>query len=202
MKINNLLVIAGPNGIGKSTLIRRLKEGGLSTVAQKLQLGDIDSWKVLDPGRELLALKDSPINKVILHYNFIRNYPFSEDKVLQRIRPSEKIIWVTCWAPPDILIKRISHRRKWITRSLPRSLLNPVKLFKGPKRIKRLINIGRKRRIYNNQLLMNERYRRWFEYCNSQQHDSHWIIDINDLENPALMSRDQWLARDGNALII
>ena len=157
MRINNLLVVAGPQGIGKSTLIRKLKEGEFSTLAQNLQLGDIDSWKILDPGRDILALKDSRINKLILQYNFIRNYPLSEDKVPQMIRPSEEIIWATLWVTPDILIKRINSRRDWITGSIWRSLLNPIKLFIGPKRIKRLINIKRKRRIYNSQLLLDDR---------------------------------------------
>ena len=196
MKINRLVVISGPSAVGKSTFIRGLIDGEFNWVIRALGIEDLSQFTWVDPTTNLLRLRKTKLDKVVLHYDFIKrsHYDFIRrsykgDPVFQIIRLCPHISWLTLWAAPEILMQRIEDRRNRIRSSIS-SLDSFIFCLKG---FSDLLVANRRKRIYSNVSRLEQMYRNWFDATLVNPGDDHWVIDVNNLENPVVISRDRWL---------
>jgi len=197
MRINQMVVISGPAGIGKSTIILKMMNGELGPMLGRLGINNIRYFVVVDPSGKLLWPGRDKINRMILHYDFIKRMPFQHDPIFRTIMECPSITWITLWATPGTLVERIEDRARRISESLS----GFTKLIFNLRKIGQLTRTNRRRLIYLDSVQLANWYRRWFQATSITPKD-HWILDVDDLNNPILMSRDQWLARDGNRITI
>ncbi len=197
MCVNQLLMIAGPSGVGKTTLIERLQEGNLPSLCEKLELGDTALWKYVTI-KELLTITDSMVDQMLLEYNLNRvwksyaAYGYIDERHLQILDTSKEIILITLWASPETLRHRI------ITRTVKGLFwtfgLNSIHL---KLHILRSFHKTRKRyRLYKNPHYVYSLYSEWFTFCKRRKLKAHWIIDTTK-RDPRIISFEQ-LMRDIN----
>lgn len=199
MRIDRLLLVAGPSCAGKSTFIEDLSAGRLPRIAGQLELGDPGEWQCV-LWRDLPRLEGTRLERVILHYDFLQSWSLrrtpvhAEDGTLRLLAAAAaEIASVTLWASPEVLHRRISQRRATFARSLlagkpwnseqlrgmrrdaPRKSLRRVLLA-----IWRELNrLGVKRRLYGRQRELFTLYDGWIDFCRRSDPARQWLLDTS-----------------------
>lgn len=194
MQCDHLLVIAGPTCAGKTTLIDRLLEGNLPSFSETLQIERPSKCKAVT-AISMESYCETEIDSLILHYDIvyrlrsIRHY--REDNALSVISAAKKIIFVTLWASPEILVSRLKARRTQVIRE---SLIS-MRALRIYGALHRWCNISSLLfKLNNTSEYLESVYNNWFDYCEEIETDSHWLINCLEKEpvlHP-LSHRLQW----------
>lgn len=198
MCVNQLLMIAGPSCVGKTTLIQRLQEGNLPFLCQKLELGDPSLWKYIKP-KQLGETTELYLDHLILQYDLLGlkeldfDKGYREDETLRILESSNEITVLTLWTTFETLHSRNLSR-------IPKNLLGA---FRFESFYNTLLYVLRKyhairwrRKFYKNPYNIYSLYTRWFTFCKRRKLKAHWIIDTTK-RDPRIISFEQ-LMRDIN----
>jgi predicted kinase len=204
MHVNKSIIISGPTGSGKSTLIGKLKENAIPLISEQLGLENTSSWVYIMNEFKIPNLLESHVDKLLFHYDFlqplarkqIQNY--EEDECLGVLFNSDKITFVTLWTQPEILLERIKLKRKQILNEN----LNPqgcIKFLKSKnkaqilsKLLTRYILLGPTKieDLYNSPFVYDT-YEKWFDFCSSLNGSENWIVD-NSGAKLKLLAQSKW----------
>lgn len=111
LQTKNLVVIAGPSAVGKSTLLEKIQQNKLPYLSRQVGVEDPDSYLYLSP-RTLVLLPQNYIENVVFHYDMLLHYgsrgcfPYLPGL----ISGSSNAIVLTLCIPNQLLINHISSR--------------------------------------------------------------------------------------------
>lgn len=192
-RVERLVVVAGPPAAGKSTTIRQLTSGGLLELRGSLDLGDPAGWRVLE-ARDLHRVRDDRLERVILHYDFLRqwkrthSHEFGTDQSLAILKRADEISFVTLWAQPATLIRRLHVRRA----AFHVSRVKPWRIRAALIKRRRLDNFDRLEALYANQSEVSRLYEEWVTFCEAHTTRAHFILDTTDAQSIMRPTHD-WL---------
>jgi SAM-dependent methyltransferase len=166
LRVDSLLIVAGPSASGKTHLIEELTDGRRPDI--EALVGDIDSgpWLAANP-HHLDALPTPHAPKLAYHYDFLRPYDrgpyvFSRDRATDVFSLARSVASVTLICDPAVL-----HQR-WKAREIDRRRWFGIYL--GPKRSRRLLN------TYGDRRKVVELYDRWIDFIAARP-GSHFLLD-------------------------
>lgn len=118
---HTVVLVAGPPGAGKSTLVSSLTRGGSVHIGERLGITDPEEWVSGAKNRwEELAI--DPPERLLFHYDFLYTViredakpqvVFSHDPALSMLSTAyDRIGVITIWCEPQELRRRISRRRR------------------------------------------------------------------------------------------
>lgn len=171
MAINQLIILAGPGYVGKSTLMDGIRAEKEPAIAAQLGLEDVSQWEFLT-AKEHLRTRHIPRDKVVLHFDLTREFSFVEDKAIDFLDQVRSISVLTLWSMPEICIARVKRRRRQLKINLLRRAFMPREIVSIRNRLKRLARICD---LYENPSLLIQRYEEWFEYLMQFPIDRHWL---------------------------
>ncbi len=138
-KSENVIVIAGPSGAGKTTFLELLKRKMLPETIAALLPKDVDEWSIFEANN---LASDFFIHgeKQIVHYDTvdIRRYPqfrYNNDPRLSFLKECKNVLMITLQPKAEQLLEQFSHRQSM--RNKKKSLLK-VMWAKTRKELKRL----------------------------------------------------------------
>lgn len=113
-RLDNLRVISGPSGVGKSVLIDKLRSGD-PNIVNILGFTLEDGWPLI-MAKDLKTSAAIEIDKVLLHYDIAKPVERSsrihdDDPALIITRAVSKVVYVLV-CPPEVLIERVQMRVK------------------------------------------------------------------------------------------
>jgi ubiquinone/menaquinone biosynthesis C-methylase UbiE len=113
-RLDNLRVLSGPSGVGKSVLIDRLRSGDPSVV-NILGFTLEDGWPLI-MAKDLKTYAGREIDRLLLHYDIAKPIERSsrihdDDPALIITRAVSKVVYVLV-CPPEVLIERVQMRMK------------------------------------------------------------------------------------------
>ena len=169
-----LTIVSGPSGVGKSTLTQRIRTD--PSVQAKFGLDGTLSW-ISNPGL-WEGLYESRTRQMFLTYNHNRLWmrkvgTFDQDDILRELRIQDRVLVVTMWVEPEILLRRCHTRIRSTLRTLAR--------FKRVrKHLYRLLVQLRMRALYRKPHLVWQQYRQWLEFCDACNVSEHWTLRGTD----------------------
>ena len=197
--VDRLVLFAGPPGSGKSTTITNLQAGNLPLLSERLGIGNPFLWKCIE-ARNLYKVRKLQVERVIFHYDFLWQWKrelfhqgYKEDGALRILDMSDEITFVTLWATPETLIRRLQLWRV----SLRKFFLKPLNFHTALQRRRRfrVIRIVQRARIVHRlyldipELLLQ--YDKWFKFCGMSGAKAHWIMDTTE-NVPRLAHISKW----------
>jgi len=232
LRINRLIVVAGPGASGKSTFINRLKRGDIPAITNQLVLGDVSSWKFASSNR-FPHMDGAYIDKLILHYDFQRPWRrdariHERDEALHLLKAANEITFITAWAEPEQLRRRVeariiqlSRKKRYIDwkklKSLvlrtDRSHFSKLSFKRSKNLIKEVFGGGPNShaldvhlkvqrqldRLYKGPSSVLDQYQRWFEFCASYNPKAQWIVDTTQV-SPKVYPVSEWTSRVSSRL--
>ena len=72
-QVKKLVLIAGPSCVGKTTLVKRVREEPESELSERLGIDKSESWMSVD-AEHLPKLSEPYVEKMILHYGITKLY--------------------------------------------------------------------------------------------------------------------------------
>lgn len=179
--LSSLIVIAGPCGVGKSTLIKRLRNNNLASLNQLVE-SELSEFSVLH-FQNAKSIQKIKKDKLIVHYDLSRfenRSPYLPLKDL--IKNSKSTIIVTLYAPRFILQKRMNKRFKTALR----------KLLRSPSR-KQLDKVRRwSKRQYRNKAHISLIYDKWSSFVEDLRIE-HYFLETSGLSDDSLKAYDSSL---------
>ncbi len=173
-KINHLVIISGPSGAGKTTLMEKLRRGEKPILCERLAISDPSVYKNIVV-QKLPTIAELPAERYILHYDLYAQY--RKDgfaRVVELIDWSEKITVLTLCASGKLLRRR----------NLLRIIQNfcTFQNYLQPRRqIKRLRKYtGRQRRFFWDPVRLGQLYDDWFTLIADCGVEHHWLVDADD----------------------
>jgi len=215
-RAEHIVVVAGPTGSGKSTLIDELAAGRLAEFERRMGIERLAEWPRMAPARALARIGQEPRN-FILHYDFLwqrhkADRATGEPPALSILESAGKLSFATLWTPAARL------RRQVIEGKLQRALqpgaaealkawgfkLLPRFALPGLARSSWLKQIDRRSpgRALTHHLLLVETYasparvaglyRQWFELCERYRAKTraHIIVELD--RELKFYSREEW----------
>jgi energy-coupling factor transporter ATP-binding protein EcfA2 len=176
--VGELILVAGPSCVGKSTLIKKLQEGTETLLSEKVELGDPASWTYSE-GARLHKIHEPHVDRMIFHYDILRPWKlnidqgYEGDESLRILDTSEAITFVTLWATPQALIQRLRSREA----DLIRKTLSFRNIRSKWQKFRDLHKLWKRQKLYTNTLELFSFYDKWFEFCNTYILKAHWIIN-------------------------
>jgi hypothetical protein len=170
--INQLIIIGGPSGSGKSFLIEKIQQGECPRLCSQLGITNPSSWLYV-LAKDLNQIHPI-VERLVVHYDlYAHQSKENEFNHLNRlINNSDRMIILTLNVPRSILIERVNSR-------LRRSLFSLIGV-KSKKDLKeKLWNMYREWKIQKaykhgvSELL----YDKWFNYLDQFAITSHWLLD-------------------------
>jgi 2-polyprenyl-3-methyl-5-hydroxy-6-metoxy-1,4-benzoquinol methylase len=166
-KIDNLVVVAGPTAVGKSTLVAQLKRNELPDIARRVGIEDGTAWLTIEANK-LYALTQPYVENLLFHYDFLRSYLRTakmpgRDEVLDVLDTAEHLTFLTLWCPPEILQQRLiqseiePHTKNGIYRGKARTLV-----------------IAKE---YENLARVREHYQHWFAFTRTKRAE-HLVVSL------------------------
>lgn len=175
-RIKKLVVVAGPTSVGKSTLIQKLMNNSLPTIANAV--GIEDGMEIAFSGANSLEEKfNGEVDTFLFHYDIVRPFRRSakthdRDEALDILDTAEDIVVLTLWTPPDILRKQFEVSK----------ILNRGKIKKNERRWKIFQDYADKEKIY-------EFYNSWLDFCRGKKIKNNIVKLQPEIE---IMSIDKW----------
>jgi len=210
MQINHLVVVSGPYGSGKSTMLKNLRENNLPLISKPLGRGNTSTRKFVEMvapthveyDNTLQNLSKPHIDGLIITYNFFHNLlmkkvqNFEEDERLDVLLKSDKITFLTLWVKPEILSKRYTLREKryWTKNFNLQGVIKFSKSkFKSNILFKRSNKIKKIKGVYNSPFLYYA-YDKWFDFISSFNGSANWIVDNSEdnIQNIKLLPQSKW----------
>ena len=160
-RAENIIVLAGPDGAGKTASSSEIIDNRQSEILEKLGITSSGNWMLTDPF-SLVLLVNKDAQNIVLDYNLLdpvrgTSRLVSRDSTLQFLSNFNNVYIVTLWATPGTLQKRMQAR------------------IDSPGSRKFAENAQRNLEFYREDSLVLEIYRRWFEYCDELNPDCHLI---------------------------
>jgi hypothetical protein len=186
LSIDELIVVAGPTAVGKTTLTQHLVAGGGGPLVDAIGVATFDDWTTLSirPG----ILIEGSMKRVIVQYDIIRPYRkglqgYERDRIVPVLEAAGEVTFVTLWAPPEIL-KRQLIAAEFGGRRLPEDLVRDGSSWQilvecmGDARfgVRKALRVWRSysKKDWHLHLLhkydtnwVNAWYARWFSFCES-----------------------------------
>jgi 2-polyprenyl-3-methyl-5-hydroxy-6-metoxy-1,4-benzoquinol methylase len=180
-RIGTLVVVSGPTSSGKSTFLKKLREGQLPAPVAA-QLPATGSWPMVGASQLLRGMaEDKPalppedLAGVVLHYDFLRPYAsgiqdFRRDQALDLISCAENIIVVVLKPSRERLLRQLTDSELSGKKASPRFTLG-IRPEKQKKRHKELF------RLYGKDGWLAEWYERWENFVRAS---GARVIDVDD----------------------
>ncbi len=191
--VDRLVLFAGPPGSGKSTTIKKLQTRNLPLLSEQLEIDDPSLWRCIQ-ARDLHKVHDLQIDQVIFHYDFLRQWRsksfhqgYKEDGWLSILDMADEITFVTLWATPETLIRRLQLREM----SLRKSLLKPLNFHTALRRERRLRTTRKLQQLCSDLPELLLQYDKWFKFCGIYSAKAHWIMDTTE-NIPRLAHISKW----------
>ncbi len=204
MKIKQLLVVAGPTAVGKSLFLKRLTQQTSNELSDQLAVG-CQRWQQVN-ARQFDSdaprpFAGAPSDHVGLHYEITRtwkrSYDHAGDPGLGLLQFAEKRIFVTLWAPADVLRERLVRRD---IRSWRRRLSGVIARWSGkPSARKQARRIDFSNLYQDDVSELEQIYRGWFRFCADFSSDDHWLLDTS-AANGRVRLLNQASLRSGNCV--
>ena len=204
MKIKQLLVVAGPTAAGKSLFLKRLTQQTSNELSDQLTLG-FQRWQQVN-ARQFDSDAPRPFpgtssDHIGLHYEITRTwkrpYDHAGDPGLELLQFAEKRIFVTLWAPADVLRERLVGRD---IRSWRRRLSGVIARWPGKpstRKQARRIDFSNLYRAGVSEL--EQIYQGWFRFCADFSSDDHWLLDTS-AANGRVRQLDHASLQSGNCV--
>ena len=181
LRIDDLLIVAGPSASGKSRFIRDLTAGGHPEVDALLD-DRREPWIEGLPNH-IADLPQPHVARLAYHYDFMRPYlrgpfNFERDRATDVFAAAERVASVTLIAAAEDLADRWDRRE---VRSKMR-----LGLYLGPKRSRKIL------KAYRDRAQVAALYDRWIDFIRTQQGEHH-LLDTRD-ESSRLVALSEWPA--------
>lgn len=193
IKPGQLIVFCGPPGVGKSTVIRNLRSGGLPSIAASLGMCDPLQWRYLE-AREICETGETQAERVVFHYDMLRPWwpmwpceRFEADEPLGVLKEAGEAVFVTLWATRAALRRRLRERRV----AMVKHLLKSRDLASARRRWGMLRAVGRMTQFYRDPETLAARYEAWFAFAGKFPAKARWLLDMSD-EIPMLTDAGRW----------
>jgi hypothetical protein len=191
IRIAELVIVAGPTCVGKTTLLARLRNGELPTLASSLGLDAgsdsvfLDAVQVEGPMRRR---KPERLERLVLHYDTCRPArlglaDFVRDPVLDLLGEARRVAIVTLWATADELYRRTVERRERSLRGWKRLAASRTQVAEW----------ARLELLYQERRQVLEHYESWLRFCTRYDAASHGYISGME-RNPLLADRFPFFA--------
>ncbi len=171
--INQLVILAGPKCVGKSTFMSDLLDNEPPFIHKCLGTDENQKWHLLKP--EYLDKKEWPAaSNLIWDYDFnhpiIRNLKsYKDDSMVCLIRSAKLINFVTMWCPKHEMINRLNNQ---ILKMDDESLKNKLIWLRW---------------LYQTDGLLSKVYSNWFKFI-TEFEANNWLLlnSQNEIELSAL----------------
>jgi len=182
-RIDELVLVAGPTGSGKSTLIEALQRGREKALAERLALGEGADWPMMSAW-DLVGQRDPHVPRALFHYDTLRPFERSahvhaKERALEVIDTARRTRVVTLWTPQPVLLERFEREGKLDRKS------------RGKRRLRAI------HRLFSDRERVVAHYREWFAYCAERGLE---VVVASALEGMRCRSVDEWereVARGG-----
>ena len=199
LQINHLVIVGGPSAVGKTTLLRKIRQGDYPCLREQLDIANPSSWlytaanqltykdDVPNLGnqpfinlpssclyikkRKLLEVRQPSIDRIIIHYNFMKRHPpkngpqFLPDLISRSCRVST----LTLCTSSSVLFQRITSRLIKLSASF---LFRP-----NLRRARRLRKLWMERELYRNTSNLFALYEKWSEFIEEHGVVKHLLLE-------------------------
>lgn len=167
---NRLFIVGGPSTVGKSTLLNKIRQGEVPNLCDQLSIELPSSYLYLDAS-ELLKAQHSPVNRLVLHYDFVHQYspkigfPYLSDL----INRSCNVNVLTLCTSSCLLSQRITSR---LMKALFSYLRRP-----NLHNIRKINRLWTRRKLFRSTTKLFAIYNDWFEFIEECGVTEHLILD-------------------------
>jgi hypothetical protein len=185
VSVNQLIIIGGPSGAGKTTLIKNLQQGGYPQLCEQLGITAPSSWPVLG-ATDTIELREPMMEKLIVHYDVYKQFVEDDgfNHLSELVANAGSITILTLCVPPKILVRR--NVFKFFSKL--RSFLKPGQ-FKRERdaRIEYSASLRQQmKKIWGKIKAYREGhsvflYDRWFAFFSQRDVTAHWVLDYSKL---------------------
>jgi len=181
-EMSNLILIAGMSGVGKTTLIEKIKQGEYPVLSDQLGMCDTSSWSD-HQAYQAVNMDLSNVGNLIVHYDI--HARFSErtrmfDYCEELFCNFECINVVTLIASQEVLVERQKGRLyrkialyfKYLFKSSDEELYKKVT-------VSEIFRILKKVRAYKKGI-SHQRDDRWLTYISQLSVDNHYVINCSE----------------------
>ncbi len=177
LKASSLIVVAGLPASGKSTTISAIISGARPDLAERLAIGDPQSWRLIR-ARDVRGSRDQLLNRAVLHYDLFRPDRqgmdgYADDPALRMIRSAQDLAFVTVWAQPAALLERIEARGS----ALAAAWHAPWRVDRHVRRRRLLKSLANVALVCADGDQVAARYERWLAFAASFQPRVHAALD-------------------------
>jgi len=178
--VKRLILLAGVPCVGKSFLIKRIREGSAPLLSEQLEMSHPSSWMYVSAS-ELPAGGASFIEQMVLHYDLLG--PWEDGRrdyeacgVLGAILDgSDEATVVTLWATPEDLLRRLRQRQARLLWSFRNWRDHQQRLYRW-RRFRRI------ERLYADPPRLFAQYDQWFAFCSRYRVKAHYmVISVSDV---------------------
>jgi SAM-dependent methyltransferase len=177
-KIDHLIVVAGPVGIGLETICRNIADGKYPQVAERIGApSEGRNITVLNPMPEN-STEDPKIGTAVMGYDIMRSFMrtgnvYTRDDNLDVLACARKITFVTAWTDAETLRRQL-HDSKFAYGT-----------FKRPNKREKRIYAS-----YDNPSEIAGHYDGWFDYVTTRK-DDQFVLDLSG-EQGAVIDQKAW----------
>ena len=181
VQTNQLIILAGPSGVGKSYLINKIKQGECSRLCKQLGMLNPSSWRYVGvPG--LKKIHQPIIERLVLHYNLydgFKHLHFCSSHVTlflpnELINNADTIIIVTLLVPRSILVKRLNSRL--LKKFFQLIGVRETKNYNSGQLLAKILDLLKKRKAVKCREI-DLLYEKWFSYLNRFNITNHLLLD-------------------------
>jgi hypothetical protein len=214
--LQRLIVFAGPAAVGKTTIVRKLREGRLPELAGRLDLGQAGNWHYTTGDKRP---PPPSCRHVLLDYNALPAYrhglAYEEEEALRLVGQAPRISFVTIWAPPERMarqfladdLKRERRRAYQLALLLGRALPGPWRRRLGSYLLQRILDsslqkalLGSRYKRFRERLLdfytqpssVEALYRQWFRFCERHRERTERSLIVQYDTRLQFLSREEW----------